>query len=161
MTCGAALFARLRDLGGARRTFVATDPGVTGLLALGRGMSDVKMHMGAAVPIAAGWSAAMGERGLSVAVVGDTNLFHSEWLGLLEASAANDNLLVVVVDNHVSEMTARIRPLRPSEDRARESLAALGMQVVHLQGAQSRWNDALGDLAMAKGVRVLWLELDD
>ena len=53
--------------------------------------------MGGAVAIVAGWSRARARPG-SLAVVGDTKLPHSEWLGLLDAADHRDDLLVVVAD---------------------------------------------------------------
>lgn len=157
----AALFRVLRDLGGSGRvTFVATDPGITGVLALGDNRSDVKMHMGGAVPIAAGWSRA--REGLSIAVVGDTNLYHSEWMGILESAAARDDVVVVVVDNGHSEMTARITPLRPDRDQSIASLEALGVRVARVDGTTSEadpWADRLRELAAGRGVRLCWVNV--
>ncbi len=158
-----ALFDRLRNLGSPRPTFVATDPGITGLLALGRARADVKMHMGAAVPIAAGWARANPE-GLAIAVVGDTNLAHSEWLGIIESAAAGDDLLIVVVDNGHSEMTQRIITLRPTPAQAMASLAALGAWVAEATASldpKDDWTTKLDEAATLEGVRVLWLHVRD
>ncbi len=157
------LFELLRDLGGERLTFVATDPGITGLFALGDGKSDVKMHMGGAVPLAAGFSRARRrDEALSIAVVGDTNLFHSEWLGLLESAAAQDDMLVVVVDNGFSEMTAKLRPLRPTVERAVASLTALGITTARVRGSLDRqddWATTLRELSETTGLRLCWIEI--
>jgi indolepyruvate ferredoxin oxidoreductase alpha subunit len=156
-----ALFTVLRELGGTGPTFIATDPGITGVLALGGARSDVKMHMGAAVPIAAGWSRAEPE-GLAIAVVGDTNLPHSEWLGLVESAAAGDDLLVVIADNGHSEMTQRIVTLRPSPQQAMASLGALGICVKEAHATTKLtdpWAQVLREAAATSGPRLVWLHL--
>lgn len=156
-----AAFELLRALGQPRATFVATDPGITGVLALGGAMTDVKMHMGSAVPIAAGWSRAHPD-GLAIAVVGDTNLPHSEWLGLVESAAAGDDLLVVVADNGHSEMTQRIVTLRPSPQQAMASLAALGIWVKEARATSALtdpWTQVLREAASMSGTRLVWLHL--
>lgn len=157
------LFAALRAL--RPTVFVTTDPGVTGLLALADHGSDVKMHMGGAVPIAAGWSRARGSSDhLAVAVVGDTNLPHSEWLGLLDAIDHGDDLLVVIADNGSSEMTQHIVTPRLRPEAARASLEAAGLPcataTLTAEGdADQRWIEVLGELADDRGPRLLWLEL--
>jgi TPP-dependent indolepyruvate ferredoxin oxidoreductase alpha subunit len=156
-----ALFSVLRELGAPRPTFVATDPGITGVLALASAQTDVKMQMGCAVPIAAGWSRARSE-GLAIAVVGDTNLAHSELNAIVESAAADDQLLVVVVDNGASEMTQSIVTLRPRPEQAMQSLAALGCRVssARLSGDPgAAWALALRDAAAEPGMRVVWLFL--
>ena len=156
------LFAHLRSL--AEEVFIAVDPGVTGVLALAAHQSDVKMHMGGAVPIAQGWSRARphaGAASLAVAVVGDTNLPHSEWLGILDAADHGDELLIVIADNGHSEMTQRIVTPRPSPEQALASLAALG---VHCERASARtgdraWLELLARAAARSGPRLVWLDL--
>jgi indolepyruvate ferredoxin oxidoreductase alpha subunit len=157
-----ALFDVLRQLGNPRRSFVATDPGITGVLALGNARTDVKMHMGGAVPIAAGWARATGEDGLAIAVVGDTNLPHSEWLGIVESAAAKDDMVVVIVDNGYSEMTQKIVPLRPTPQQAMASFAGLSAWVkeAHLtESPKDPWSQVLREAAAADGLRIVWLHV--
>jgi indolepyruvate ferredoxin oxidoreductase alpha subunit len=152
-----ALFAALRQL--RPETFIATDPGITGVLALAEQQCDVKMHMGCAVPIAAGWSRARPD-GLAVAVVGDTNLPHSEWLGLLDAADHRDDVLVVIADNGASEMTQRIVTPRLSPARARASLEAAGISCMSAQlssNPRDAWAVTLLEAAGLQGPRVVWL----
>lgn len=140
-------------------TFIATDPGVTGVLSLADGRSDTKMHMGGAVPMAAGWSRANPE-GLAVAVVGDTNLPHSEWLGIIESAAATDDMMVVIVDNGHSEMTQNIVTTRPSPEQAMASIAALGATVSQARATTDPtdpWADTIRTAATQSGLRVVWL----
>lgn len=157
------LFDRLRSLGRARgkTCFIATDPGITGLLALAGQRSDVKMHMGGAVPIAAGWSRGQRE-GLAIAVVGDTNLPHSEWLGLIDAVDHGDDLLVVIADNGSSEMTQRIVTPRVSPERAIASFAAIGVQCWSARATNDvgdAWTAVLDEAAGCSGVRLVWIDL--
>lgn len=151
------LFAALRQL--RPETFIATDPGITGVLALAEHQCDVKMHMGCAIPIAAGWSRARPD-GLAVAVVGDTNLPHSEWLGLLDAVDHGDDVLVVIADNGSSEMTQRIVTPRLSPERARASLAAAGIPCLAAElspDPRGAWAVTLLEAAGLEGPRVAWL----
>src|SRR5690606_30175888 len=154
-----AMFAALRSL--RAETFIATDPGITGVLALAEHGCDVKMHMGGAVPIAAGWSRAR-PTGLAIAVVGDTNLPHSEWLGLLDAVAHADDLLVVIADNGSSEMTQRIVTPRLAPELARASLEAAGIRCSVATGTPSvddPWAATLREAAGQAGPRLVWLKL--
>lgn len=163
------LFDRLRALEAelARTVFIATDPGITGVLALaraphdGRPRSDVKMHMGGAVPLAAGWSRG-NPQGLAIAVVGDTNLPHSEWLGLIDAVDHRDALLVIIADNGSSEMTQRIVTPRVSPERAIASFEAIGMRCWSARvtlDASDEWARVLGEAGRAEGPRLVWLDL--
>jgi TPP-dependent indolepyruvate ferredoxin oxidoreductase alpha subunit len=141
--------------------FVATDPGVTGLLALAGQRSDVKMHMGGAVPIAAGWSRGCRE-GLAIAVVGDTNLPHSEWLAIIDAIDHGDDLLIVIADNGSSEMTQRIVTPRVSPERAIASFEAIGARCWSARASTSRddpWTRVLDEAAAEPGVRLVWVDL--
>jgi indolepyruvate ferredoxin oxidoreductase, alpha subunit len=157
-----ALFEVLRTL--AEQTFIATDPGVTGLLAVADHGCDVKMHMGGAVPIAAGWSRSRSRAAgnLAIAVVGDTNLPHSEWLGLIDAVHHRDNLLVVIADNGVSEMTQRIVTPRLAPAVARASLEAAGIpcaSAIATGVPGDPWVARLREAAQLDGPRVVWLDL--
>ncbi|HVH98022.1 MAG TPA: thiamine pyrophosphate-dependent enzyme [Enhygromyxa sp.] len=154
------MFAALRAL--RAEVFIATDPGITGVLALAEHGCDVKMHMGGAVPIAAGWSRAR-PGGLAIAVVGDTNLPHSEWLGLLDAIDHRDDVLVVIADNGASEMTQRIVTPRLAPALARASLEAAGLPCTVARVTASLddpWVTTLRDAAAVRGgPRLVWLEL--
>ncbi len=152
-----AMFATLRKLRPV--TFIACDPGITGVLALAEHQCDVKMHMGCAVPIAAGWARARPDA-LAVAVVGDTNLPHSEWLGLLDAAHHSDDVLVVVADNGHSEMTQRIVTPRLAPERARASLEAAGIPCFAAElnaDPRGSWAVTLLEAAGLEGPRVAWL----
>lgn len=163
------LFDRLRalehELG--KPVFIATDPGITGVLALarspldGRPRSDVKMHMGGAVPLAAGWSRGCPE-GLAIAVVGDTNLPHSEWLGLIDAADHGDDLLVLIADNGSSEMTQRIVTPRVAPERAIASFEAIGVRCWSIRATvdpADPWAAVLGEAARERGPRLVWVDV--
>ncbi|MFV8749926.1 thiamine pyrophosphate-dependent enzyme [Nannocystaceae bacterium ST9] len=157
------LFDRLRTLGRSRgqTCFIATDPGITGVLALANQRSDVKMHMGGAVPIAAGWSRG-NRQGLAIAVVGDTNLPHSEWLGVIDAADHGDDLLIVIADNGSSEMTQRIVTPRVSPERAIASFEAIGVRCWSTRASTNlgdAWTAVLDEAAAASGVRLVWVDL--
>jgi TPP-dependent indolepyruvate ferredoxin oxidoreductase alpha subunit len=157
------LFDHLRELGRVlgKVCFVATDPGITGLLALAGKRSDVKMHMGGAVPIAAGWSRGNRE-GLAIAVVGDTNLPHSEWLAVIDAVEHGDDLLVVIADNGSSEMTQRIITPRVSPERAIASFTAIGVRCWSARGSldvADPWTQVLDEAGAEAGVRLVWIDL--
>src|SRR5690606_23841883 len=157
-----AMFAALRSL--RAETFIATDPGITGVLALAEHGCDVKMHMGGAVPIAAGWSRAR-PTGLAIAVVGDTNLPHSEWLGLLYAIYHGVAVLGAVADDGAREMSQRIGTPRLAPERARASLEAAGTPCTvatasnSLEDPDDPWVEVLREAAGRRGPRVVWLSL--
>lgn len=163
------LFDRLRalerELG--KPVFLATDPGITGVLALARSphddkpRSDVKMHMGGAVPLAAGWSRG-NPQGLAIAVVGDTNLPHSEWLGLIDAVDHGDDLLVLIADNGSSEMTQRIVTPRVAPERALASFEAIGVRCWSTRATldpSDPWAAVLGEAARERGPRLVWVDV--
>ena len=156
-----AVFAHLRGL--ASRCFIATDPGVTGVLALADHGCDVKMHMGGAVAIAAGFARTR-PAGLAVAVVGDTNLPHSEWLGILDAIDHHDAVLIVVADNGASEMTQDIVTPRLAPERALASLTAAGLACASATATTDpsddwaeRLTEAAAAIAADPGPRLVWL----
>jgi indolepyruvate ferredoxin oxidoreductase alpha subunit len=85
---------------------LCTDPGVTGVLGIREGWVDVKLQMGCAAPAAG----AMSDAGVrAVAIMGDTNFYHSELGGVLDNGIAARDVLHVLVVNGKSEMTAGVR----------------------------------------------------
>ena len=154
------LFALLRGL--RSEVFITVDPGVTGVLALANHQSDVKMHMGGGVPIAAGWARARAGQpeSLSVAVVGDTNLPHSEWLGILDAADHGDDLLLVIADNGHSEMTQRIVTPRLSPAAGVASFEAAGLRCWTAdarEASEDDWESVIHEAAAGSGPRLVWL----
>ncbi len=128
----ALLFQQIRAL--ERPTLVATDPGVTGVLGIADGWVDAKLHMGCAAPLAGGLSLAesvAGEAGkpLAIAVIGDTNYYHSEINGLLDNAIAGRDVLHVLVVNHKSEMTSGVRTPALADDALVAQLRLAGCLV--------------------------------
>jgi indolepyruvate ferredoxin oxidoreductase alpha subunit len=101
-----ACFEQLRTW--SRRPIICTDPGVTGVLGIRDGYVDLKLQMGCAAP-AAGAIAESGCERPAVAVMGDTNFYHSELSGVIDNAIARRDVLHVLVDNGKSEMTAGVR----------------------------------------------------
>jgi TPP-dependent indolepyruvate ferredoxin oxidoreductase alpha subunit len=79
------------------------------------------MNMGTAAPVAGALATAVEveERPgapLAVALIGDTNHYHSELLGLIDNAIAGRDVLHVLVVNRRSEMTAGVKtPYLPDE----------------------------------------------
>ncbi|HJZ87027.1 MAG TPA: thiamine pyrophosphate-binding protein [Polyangia bacterium] len=132
-----ALFRALRAL--ARPTLIASDPGTTGVLGIRDGLVDLKLQMGCAAP-AAGALADAGVAALPVAVMGDTNFYHSELAGVLDNAMAGREVLHVLVVNRKSEMTAGVRTPYLTDGALDALLCAAGLAVVP-------------DLAAAAGAR--------
>ncbi len=68
---------------------------------------DVLLAMGSSIPMAAGIARTTGER--VVAFIGDSTFFHSGMPALLNSIEQADNIVVVVLDNHVTAMTGMQR----------------------------------------------------
>ena len=95
---------------------------------------DVKMHMGSAAPIAGALASAaeVEERPgapLAVALIGDTNHYHSELLGVLDNAIARREVLHVLVVNRRSEMTAGVRTPYLADDALETQLRSAGLHV--------------------------------
>ena len=117
-----------------RPTLIVGDPGTTGLLGIGDRLVDVKMHMGSAAPVAGALSAAqeMEERPgtpLAVALIGDTNHYHSELNGLIDNAIAKREVLHVLVVNRCSEMTAGVKTPYLPDDALEAQLRSAGLHV--------------------------------
>jgi indolepyruvate ferredoxin oxidoreductase alpha subunit len=139
------LLGRVRTL--TRRTLVCADPGFSGVLGIPDGLVDVKLQMGGAAP-AAGALADAGVDALPVALMGDSNFYHSELLGVLDNAIAGRDVLHVLCVNHMSEMTSRVvTPELP--DAALEAM---------MRGAGIPVFRDLGTAAAAQGSRLLVLD---
>jgi len=126
------LLRSLRQL--ERPTMLVADPGNSGVLGIRDKLVDVKMHMGSAAPIAGALSAAaeVEERAgapLAVALIGDTNHYHSELLGVLDNAIARREVLHVLVVNRRSEMTAGVRTPYLTDDALETQLRSAGLHV--------------------------------
>ncbi len=157
----ALLFQQLRAL--ERPTLIATDPGVTGVLGIADGWVDAKLQMGGAAPLAGALSLAEsveGEAGkpLAVAVIGDTNYYHSEINGVLDNAIAGRDVLHVIVVNRKSEMTSGVRTPALSDEALVAQLRLAGCLVEPLPLAETAETArALGRLAVRTGPRALVL----
>jgi TPP-dependent indolepyruvate ferredoxin oxidoreductase alpha subunit len=126
------LLRSLRKL--ERPTLIVGDPGTTGVLGIPEGLVDVKMNMGSAAPVAGALSAAaeMEERDgapLAVALIGDTNHYHSELNGILDNAIARREVLHVLVVNRCSEMTAGVKTPYLADDALEVQLRSAGLHV--------------------------------
>jgi TPP-dependent indolepyruvate ferredoxin oxidoreductase alpha subunit len=125
----------LRSLRGLERpTLIVGDPGTTGVLGIPERLVDVKMHMGSAAPVAGALAAAqeVEERAgtpLAVALIGDTNHYHSELNGVLDNAIAKREVLHVLVVNRCSEMTAGVKTPYLTDDALEAQLRSAGMHV--------------------------------
>jgi TPP-dependent indolepyruvate ferredoxin oxidoreductase alpha subunit len=117
-----------------RPTMLVADPGNSGVLGLRDRLIDVKMHMGSAAPIAGALADAheLEEKPgspLAVALIGDTNHYHSELLGVLDNAIARREVLHVLVVNRRSEMTAGARTPYLSDEALEAQLRSAGLHV--------------------------------
>jgi indolepyruvate ferredoxin oxidoreductase alpha subunit len=143
-----------------RATLIVADPGNTGVLGIGERLIDVKMHMGSAAPIA-GALAACGEleerpgAPLAVALIGDTNHYHSEVNGILDNAIARREVLHVLVVNRCSEMTAGARTPYLPDDALEAQLRSAGLHVATAQLADPGLPAAVAYSASRIGPRAL------
>jgi TPP-dependent indolepyruvate ferredoxin oxidoreductase alpha subunit len=117
-----------------RPTLIVGDPGTTGVLGIPERLVDVKMHMGSAAPVAGALASAveMEERAgapLAVALIGDTNHYHSELNGILDNAIARREVLHVLVVNRCSEMTAGVKTPYLADDALEAQLRSAGLHV--------------------------------
>ena len=153
----------LRALRGLERpTMLVADPGNTGVLGIRERLIDVKMHMGSAAPIAGALSEAleMEERSgagapLSVALIGDTNHYHSELLGVLDNAIARREVLHVLVVNRRSEMTGGVKTPYLADDALEAQLRSAGLQVATAQLEDPGLGSAVAYAASRSGPRAL------
>ncbi len=126
------LLTSLRKL--ERPTIIVGDPGTTGVLGIRDRLVDVKMHMGSAAPIAGALADAseveeQAGAPLAVALIGDTNHYHSELLGVLDNAIAKREVLHVLVVNRRSEMTAGVKTPYLTDDALETQLRSAGLHV--------------------------------
>jgi hypothetical protein len=126
------LLRALRSL--ERPTLIVGDPGTTGVLGIPDRLVDVKMHMGSSAPVAGALAAAteVEERPgapLAVALIGDTNHYHSELNGVIDNAIARREVLHVLVVNRCSEMTAGVKTPYLADDALEVQLRSAGLHV--------------------------------
>jgi TPP-dependent indolepyruvate ferredoxin oxidoreductase alpha subunit len=126
------LLNSLRDLD--RPTIIVADQGATGVLGIRDRLIDVKMHMGSAAPVAGALAdaAEVEEQPgapLAVALISDTNHYHSELLGVIDNAIARREVLhVIVVNRHGTAGTTVKTPSLP-DDALEAQLRAAGLHV--------------------------------
>jgi indolepyruvate ferredoxin oxidoreductase alpha subunit len=119
------LFKKLRTL--VRGGVICTDPGVTGVLGIRDGWVDLKLQMGCAAPSAG----ALADAGVpAIAVMGDTNFYHSELAGVMDNAIARRDVLHVLVVNRKSEMTAGVRTPYLGDAALEQMLRGMGVAVL-------------------------------
>ena len=127
----------LRALRGLERpTMIVADPGSTGELGIRDRLIDVKMHMGSAAPIAGALADAVeleeqagAGAPLAVALIGDTNHYHSELNAVIDNAIARREVLHVLVVNRRSEMTAGARTPYLPDEALEAQLRSAGLHV--------------------------------
>lgn len=154
------LLRALRNLD--RPTLLVADPGNTGVLGIRDRLVDVKMHMGSAAPIAGALADAteVEERAgsgvpLAVALIGDTNHYHSEWNGVLDNAIARREVLHVLVVNRRSEMTAGVKTPYLTDEALESSMRAAGLQVATCKLDDPGLGAAVAYAASRSGPRAL------
>lgn len=122
---------------------------------------DVLLAMGSSVPLASGIARSTGTR--VIAFLGDSTFFHSGIPGLVNAVEHQDDVVVVILDNHVTAMTGfQPNPTSPKASQAGRIPAvvrALGVEVAVVDaGDVAATMKALEAARTAKGVAVVVAE---
>src|SRR5581483_11993046 len=153
----------LRALRGLDRpTLIAADPSTTGVLGIRDRLVDLKMQMGGAAPAAGALAEAveLEERAgagapLAVALIGDTNHYHSELNGILDNAIARREVLHVIVVNRRSEMTSGVKTPYLSDEALEAQLRSAGLQVATAQLDDPGLSSAVQYAASRSGPRAL------
>jgi TPP-dependent indolepyruvate ferredoxin oxidoreductase alpha subunit len=156
----ATLLRALRGLD--RPTLIAADPSASGVLGIRDRLVDVKMQMGGAAPTAGALAEAveLEERAgagapLAVALIGDTNHYHSEINGILDNAIARREVLHVLIVNRKSEMTSGVRTPYLSDEALEAQLRSAGLQVATAQLDDPGLSSAVQYVASRSGPRAL------
>jgi hypothetical protein len=138
-----------------RPSLVVADPGASGAAALRDQLVDVRLHAGAAAPIAGALADAdeIEERAgapLAVALLSDANLYHSSFAGVLDNAIARREVLHVLVVNRDGSR----RPLF-ADEVLEATLRAMGLHVSTVKLDDPQVAQALRYAASRVGPRVL------
>jgi len=122
---------------------------------------DVLLAMGSSVPLASGIARSTGKR--VIAFLGDSTFFHSGIPGLVNAIEAHDDVVVIILDNHVTAMTGfqpnATSPKASQAGRIPAVVRALGVEVAVVDaGDVAATVKALEATRTAKGVSVVVAE---
>lgn len=139
------LLSSLRKLD--RPTIIVSDAGTIGVLGIRDRLVDVKLHMGSAAPVAGALAdaAEVEEQPgapLAVALIGDTNHYHSELNGILDNAVARREVLHVLVVHRRGDGGGAKTPSLP-DDALEAQLRAAGLHVA---------TASLGDPGLAAAV---------
>lgn len=85
--------------------------------------ADLLLSMGSSLPQGSGIWAATGRR--SVAFIGDSTFFHSGMTGLVNAAYNRHDLMVMVLDNHITGMTGH----QPNPSMALTGMGEVGEEI--------------------------------
>jgi hypothetical protein len=126
------LLKSLRDLD--RPTIIVADQGATGVLGIRDRLIDVKMHMGSAAPVAGALADAAEveeQTGapLAVALISDTNHYHSELPGVLDNAIARREVLHVIAVNRHGTPGMTVKTPSLPDDALETQLRAAGLHV--------------------------------
>src|SRR5439155_2975323 len=92
---------------------------------------------------------------LAVALIGDTNHYHSELLGVLDNAIARREVLHVLVVNRRSEMTAGVKTPYLPDEALEAQLRSAGLQVATAQLEDPGLSSAVQYAASRSGPRAL------
>jgi TPP-dependent indolepyruvate ferredoxin oxidoreductase alpha subunit len=126
------LLNSLRNLD--RPTIIVADQGALGMLGIRDRLIDVKLHMGSAAPVAGALAdaAEVEEQPgapLAVALMSDTNHYHSELLGVLDNAIAKREVLHVIVVNRHGTAGATVKTPSLPDDALEAQLRSAGLHV--------------------------------
>ena len=127
---------------------------------------DTTLCMGGGISQAAGYSVSKGEK--AAAVIGDSTFFHSGIPGILNAVYHNAELLVIVLDNHITSMTGGQphvgtgKGIRGKKQKVmiEDVLSGCGVKYIRRTGAYSlkEIDEAINEGLSAKGVSVVIID---
>jgi indolepyruvate ferredoxin oxidoreductase alpha subunit len=123
---------------------------------------DVLLAMGSSVPMASGIARTTGQR--VIAFLGDSTFFHSGIPGLVNAIEQADDVVVVILDNHVTAMTGfQPNPTTPGAKQAGRIPAVVrALGAAHVESVDAadvaETMKAIGRAKEAKGVAVVIAE---
>jgi indolepyruvate ferredoxin oxidoreductase alpha subunit len=122
--------------------------------------------MGSGISQAAGYSVSTGEK--AAAVIGDSTFFHSGIPGILNAIYHNADLLVIVLDNHITSMTGGQPHIgtgtgirgKKKKVMIEDILSGCGVEYIRRTGAYSldEIDKAINEGLSAKGVSVVIID---
>ncbi len=127
---------------------------------------DTTLCMGSGISQAAGYSVSTGEK--AAAVIGDSTFFHSGIPAILNAIYHNADLLVIVLDNHITSMTGGQPHIgtgtgirgKKKKVMIEDVLSGCGVKYIRRTGAYSlkEIDKAINEGLSARGVSVVIID---